>query len=109
MATNQDIVTLARYPLNDDDKDRYNDTDALSFLGHGLNEVLRMRPDLFISQNFVVPALTLVGTFPLDPVWEQVMADYVTMRLQTTDEEYVVNGQAQAFLQLHFLGLKGGG
>lgn len=104
MADLQSVLDLARIPLNDADKDRYSDADALlPFLRHGLLAAYRRRPDLFIGQLAVTPSfltLALVDPFPLPDEYIQVFADWVTARAETVDDEHVNSQRAAAFFAL---------
>lgn len=100
--TYQSVVDLARIPLNDADQARYPDSTLLLFLNHGLLQILKRRPDLFIGQ-FASPLdgqNELVDTFPLPPEYVQTVADYVTARAEMTDDEHVNSGRAAIFMQI---------
>ncbi|HEV7929242.1 MAG TPA: DUF6682 family protein [Nitrosospira sp.] len=100
--TYQSVVDLARIPLNDADQARYPDSTLLLFLNHGLLQILKRRPDLFIGQ-FASPLdgqNELVDTFPLPPEYAQTVADYVTARAEMTDDEHVNSGRAAIFMQI---------
>lgn len=98
----QSIVDLARIPLNDGDKTRYPDDVLLAFAGHGLLQVLKHRPDLFIGRFRTLPGPQAVAgdAFPLPPEYAQRVADYVTARAEMADDEHAVSGRAAAFMQL---------
>lgn len=88
MTTAQQIIDLARVPLNDDDKDRYSDDDGLRFLNTGLARLKRVRPDLFLgSLGTAWTDLTLTSAVPTPPEVDQALADYVTGRLTMRDDE----------------------
>lgn len=96
--TLQEIVDLAREPLNDEDKDRYTDAQLLVHTIHGLLTAYRNRYDLFMG-GATVPStsMTLASTFPLAPEFAQVIADYVTARAESRDDEHVNNGRMAGF------------
>ncbi len=98
----QSIVDLARIPLNDEDKTRYPDDVLLSFAGHGLLQMLKYRPDLFIGRFRTSPGAQALPTdaFPLPPEYAQLLADYVTARAEMADDEHAVSGRAAVFMQL---------
>ena len=100
--TYQSIVDLARMPLNDDDKVRYTDATLLIYANHGILQILKRRPDLFIGQfgNLPTGDATLGDTFPLPGWYVQTLADYVTARAEMADDEHVNSGRAAAFVQL---------
>jgi hypothetical protein len=100
--TYQSVVDLARMPLNDDDKARYSDAALLIYANHGMLQVLKRRPDLFIGQFGNLPAgeAALADAFPLSAWYVQTLADYVTARAEMADDEHVNSGRAAAFIQL---------
>jgi len=100
--TYQSVVDLARMPLNDDDKVRYTDATLLIYANHGILQILKRRPDLFIGQFGSLPAgdAMLNHTFPLPAGYVQTLADYVTARAEMADDEHVNSGRATAFAQL---------
>jgi|SRR5687768_17527668 len=101
MATYQDLIDLARIPLNDEDKTRYPDDVLLLFATHSILYLWRRRPDLFIGQFDTPPTEAgLTGTFPLAPEYLQVVADAVTARAEMTDDEHANSGRAAAYMQL---------
>lgn len=53
MATFQDLIDLARVPLNDADKERYPDAKLLGYAKDGLREAAVLRPDLFAATGQV--------------------------------------------------------
>lgn len=100
--TYQSVVDLARIPLNDADQARYPDSTLLLFLNHGLLQILKHRPDLFIGQlaNPVEGQNGLGDAFPLPAQYMQTVADYVTARAEMTDDEHANSGRAGLFMQL---------
>ena len=105
----QAVVDLARYPLNDADKDRYSDENVLMFVNQAIQSAYRLRPDLFFGRLDSLPSLqaTLGSVFPMPDQYVQAVADYATARMQTLDDENVGNGKAAAFLQLFGAQLNG--
>jgi hypothetical protein len=101
MATAQNIIDQARLPLVDAAKVRYTDTDALAYLNFGLMFLRGKRPDLFIgSLSGDMTALTLAGTVPIEQQYHQALADYVTARAETHDDETAMNERAKDFFSL---------
>jgi hypothetical protein len=100
--TYQSVVDLARIPLNDTDQARYPDSTLLLFLNHGMLQILKRRPDLFIGRFQTPPEgqNALEDTFPLPGEYAQTVADYVTARAELTDDEHVNSGRAVVFMQL---------
>lgn len=86
--TAQEVLDLARVPLNDADKDRYTDEAMLRFLNAGLRLLKRSRADLFIGSLATgAAALVLGDALPTPEHVDQAMADYVTARAMTIDTE----------------------
>lgn len=98
----QSVVDLARLPLNDTDKVRYSDADLMTYANHGMLMTLKRRPDLFIGQFLNPPngEAVLADPFPLPPEYVQLLADYVTGRAESTDDEHVNSGRAVLYSQL---------
>jgi len=105
--TMQQIVDIARKPLEDDDKDRYSDADLLGYVVSALLLLRTKRPDFFFgtfSSLTDLSALTLVSTFPLDDQYAQGVADYATARASTHDSDHVTSGRVQQFFDLFGMG-----
>lgn len=100
--TYQSVVDLARIPLNDADKARYPDTVMMSYANHGMLQVLKRRPDLFIGQFGSLPTGEAAPSdpFPLPAGYVQTLADYITGRAEMADDEHVNAGRAAVFMQL---------
>lgn len=102
MFTYQSVVDLARIPLNDVDKARYDDATLLLFANHIMQLLVKRRPDLFIGQYNNLPdgQSALTDTFPLPVAFVQTVADGVTGRAEMTDDEFANSGRASLFAQL---------
>ena len=100
--TYQSVVDLARIPLNDADKMRVSDTELLAFANHGMLQLTQRRPDAFVGQfnNLPTGENALTDSFPLTGVYVQTVADYVTFRAETIDDEKMNEPRAMAFAQL---------
>src|SRR5262245_25644938 len=105
--TMQSVVDLARIPLNDSDKDRYTDAELLTFGIQVLLAAFRRRPDIFFgkcSSSEVTPlhnnTLTLAENYPVHGEYQQVIADYITARAESIDDEHVTSGRAASFYAL---------
>lgn len=99
--TYQDVVDLAREPLNDEDKVRYSDEDLLRFANQAVLQAAKRRPDLFIGRFGTIPDRAGLGDDVLLPAaYVQMLADYVTARAESVDDEHVNSGRAAAFWQL---------
>jgi hypothetical protein len=100
--TFQSIVDLARLPLNDADKARYTDADLLAYANHGLLQLVKRRPDLFIGNYANLPTgeAALADAFPLGAEYVQTVADYVVARAESGDDEFINSGRSALFMQL---------
>jgi hypothetical protein len=98
----QSAVDLARIPLNDGDQTRYSDSILLSFANQGVLHLLRRRPDLSVGSFDTLPDgnAALADAFPLPPEYLQTVADYVTARAETADDEHANSGRAALFAGL---------
>lgn len=102
MATYQDIVDLARIPLNDADKDRYSDATLMSYANVAILSLYQNRPDIFIGQYGSIPTgeAALADTFPIPAAYWVTLADYVTARALMIDDEHAATGKAAEFMRL---------
>jgi hypothetical protein len=99
MATMQDVLNRSRIPLNDDEKIRYTDERALEFANTAIARAYQVRPDLrFGSYGTAFTPLAVGADFPLPYQHVQSVADYVTGRLQTIDEEATAAEKAVAYM-----------
>lgn len=100
--TYQSVVDLARIPLNDAGKDRVSDATLLSFANHGMLQIAKRRPDLFVGQYSNLPngEQTLTDAFPLPAAYVQTLADYATFRAEMIDDEKMNSARSLAFAQL---------
>ena len=101
--TMQQIVDKGRIPLNDAGKDRITDADLLSYCIDALHILEGRRPDLFFGQYLNMPdlsALVLGSTFPIDNKLAPAVADYITARAETGNDESVVEARATLFFDL---------
>lgn len=100
--TYQSAVDLARIPLNDVDKDRYDDATLMAFANQGMLAMVKRRPDKFVGQFKTLPTgeNILSDPFPLPAGDVQLLADWITARAELTDDEHVDSGRAAAFAQL---------
>lgn len=99
MATIQDVLNRARIPLNDDGKVRYSDERALEFANTAIARAYQVRPDLrFGSYGTAFAPLAAGAEFPLPYQHVQAVADYVTGRLLTIDDEATAAEKALAYM-----------
>lgn len=101
MATAQQIIDMARRPLEDADKDRYLDADLLGFLNFGLRTLKKTRADIFVGNLKTGHTdLALGDDVPTPEEMDQALADYVTARASLTDSPEEQTERGAAFLKL---------
>jgi len=101
--TMQRIADKARIPINDSAKIRKTDDQLLSYAIDALYLIWQKRPDLFIGQYLTFNGfaqLVLASAFPLDNAYASAVADYVTARTETENDEAVVEQRANLFFNL---------
>ena len=101
--TMQKILDKARYPLNDAAKTAHSDAKMLSYAVDALLIVKQRRPDLFFGQYLNLPdigALVVGSDFPIDDAYGSAIADYVTARCETGNDESVIEQRANLFFDL---------
>lgn len=104
--TAQQILDMARVPLNDAAKTRYTDATLLGYLNAALLLLRKRRPDLFTGQWSALPgSLSLSTTWPTDDEYVPVVAEYVVARAELVDAEAPDAGRAGGFLTLFEKGL----
>ena len=99
--TFQQVIDRARIPLNDADKVRYPDADLLAYANDAVLLLRQKRPDLFFGA-WTLPAGEYAAglNIPVDDVYFPALADYVTGRAETRDDEESMQQRAQSFLTL---------
>jgi hypothetical protein len=101
MLTAQQLLDLARVPLNDEDRERYPDPVGLQHLNQAMMMLRRKRPDLFLGQMRAhVANYALASEVPVHPMYAQCLIDYVSARWQTVDDDGSVEPRIAAFMQL---------
>lgn len=106
--TVQEVIDIARIPLNDDAKVRYSDATLLSYFNMALLLTRKDRPDLFLGRWFNYSTkLALTENFPLGEEYVSSFADYVTGRAELVDDEHVENQRAMALIQNFEKGILG--
>lgn len=102
--TVQQVLDLARAPLNDTLKTRYSDTLLLSYYNAGVLHIYELRPDVLIGTygTAYVPVLlaNLSAAFPLSDRFALPLADYIGGRAEMRDEDAASSGRAQALMKL---------
>lgn len=110
--TFQQVADRARLPLQDSAKDRYPDSELLTYALDAYLLIRRHRPDFLVSAWSTAPAfgtLSLSSNFPLvGDEYLPVVADYVTARAESKDDQSVLEERAKAFFALFRDGVKGG-
>ena len=112
--TLQTVVNLARIPLNDSDPTdgnrRWPDATLLIHVNHGLLAMYRKRPDFWFDDWDNVPtgSLALTTPLPIPDEWIQPLADWVTARASTNDDEVVPQGRAAQFMAIFEAGVTNG-
>lgn len=101
--TYQDVLDLARIPLNDEDRVRHPDGRLLSYARQAVLQMRRRRPDLFIGRFGDLPDGTesAGSMLPLPAEYAQLVADYVTARAEMVDDEHAGSGRAALFMRLY--------
>jgi hypothetical protein len=100
--TMQQIVDIAREPLNDAKKTRYSDARLLRIANAAVMRAQELRPDLLFGSGSYVPAasLALGDAFPLPDQYAQTLADYIGGRAELKDDDAANSGRAGALMQL---------
>lgn len=96
-----DVLTSARFTLNDAAKRRGGDTEALTYVVDALNTIRNERPDLFIGSGWVAIESITTGTYlPIDSQFFRPIVDYVIARLETKDAEAVLTARVKLMADL---------
>jgi hypothetical protein len=101
-----DIFDQIRTLLQDTDNSsssgyRYSDDSIMMSLNMGLWEMYRIRPDIFLEKNFVVPQFdtgNLDAPWPVETQWVPIIVYYVVGMVQLRDDEPTQDQRASAFL-----------
>lgn len=97
--TMQNVLDRARIPLNDNAKTRYSDERGLEFANAAIARAYQIRPDLkFGSYGTAFTPLPVGDGFPLPYQHLQAVADYVTGRWLTIDDEANAAEKALAYM-----------
>lgn len=99
--TMRDVVDKGRKPLNDVDKVTYSDPDLLGYANDAILLLRNRRPDLFIGQWSALPEnIPIDDPFPLPSEYVPAVADYITARAETHNDESVIEQRAELFFKL---------
>lgn len=107
-----DYIRLARINLNDGapDVQRYADSTMLEGLQQGVDDMRRLRPDLFIDDPD--GTRTIVGggidLQIIDRQYRSALLDYLVAYCELTDDEGSDKGRSTAFRSLFAAKLQGG-
>ena len=106
MWTIEDLLTQARDLLQDTVTPyRFSDARLLRTLNNAFGEGYRKRPDLYVGVSLVIPFVSsadLADPFPLDDQFFPAFVEYVVGFTEMSDDEFTVDGRAQALLNLFF-------
>lgn len=96
-----DVLTSARYTLNDAAKRRMGDTEGLTYVVDALNTIRNERPDLFIGSGWeAIESTTTGASLPIDSQFFRPVVDYVIARAETKDAEAVLAARAKLMADL---------
>lgn len=103
--TVQQVVDLARAPLNDALKKRYTDAVLLGYYNSAIQRLYEIRPDLLIGTGwgpFTGVDIGSIGsaTLPVGDRFAQTVADYIGGRAEMKDEDAASSGRASTLLQI---------
>jgi hypothetical protein len=91
-----EVLTTAYSTLNDTDRARYTEAEAIGFTVDALQLVRNVRPDLFLGQfSTAIGTLTKASVLPIDDQFFRPVADYVIARCETKDDEHVNSARAE--------------
>lgn len=99
----QQVIDIGRIPINDESKSRMTDATGLVFAKQGLHMLMSKRADLFFGKYLALPdisALTLASSFPVDDIIAPAIADYITARAETVNDESIIEQRATVFFGL---------
>jgi hypothetical protein len=102
--TIQQVVDLARVPLNDALKVRYTDAILLGYYNAAMFRLYEIRPDLQIGSYGTAYTPVAIGgiggAIPVGDRFAMPLADYIGGRAEMKDEESVTSARAQALMQM---------
>lgn len=104
MWTLSDLVTEAREFLQDEVTPyRFSDDRIYRIINNAFAEAYRIRPDIFIGVNFIIPMYTPADSatdFPLDRRYFPAFVDFVVATIEMADDEFTVDGRASTMLNI---------
>lgn len=100
--TFQTLIDRARLKVNDADKDRWPDADALKDANAGVSAMLNLRPDIFFGQLATLNVdggYTIGQSVPVNGRFTLMLEDWLIHRSQFVDDEGTSNSRSMAALQ----------
>jgi hypothetical protein len=99
------IIRQVRVLLQDQDVGhyRYPDIDLIMNLNHGMSEMFRIRPDLFLKVNFIIPVYSgdLVDVpVAVEQQYAPSLVYFVVGLTQARDDESTQDARAAAFMKI---------
>lgn len=102
MVTMQSVLDLARLDTDDDAKVRNPDANTIRFANDGIAKAYALRPDLkWGSYATAYVDLTTDAAFPLPLEYRPAIANYITLRCETSDDPFAVEQRAIQALALY--------
>lgn len=99
--TMQQVLDAGRVPLNDSTKVRYTDADLLLYANNAIFRIRDRRPDLFLGRWLSLPSgLVATDVFPVRGELFSAVADYITARAETRDDEFSETSRAAQYMAL---------
>lgn len=105
--TIDEVVTDARDLLSDTRAGNYRHSDVkiINAFNNALGEALRIRPDLFLAQNFVAPEYSTADlgqnpatAFPIDDQYYTALVQFAVGWIAMADDEFTLDGRAVVFV-----------
>jgi bifunctional DNase/RNase len=95
-----DVSTRVRSILKDGvDPNRYSDADILNAINDALIEARRVRPDLFLKKNFIVPVLTAdADKLPIEDTFFNSIVYFAAAYMMFRDDEFSVDSRASQLM-----------
>ena len=102
----QQVIDMARIPLNDVDKDRNTDETLLVYFNNAVLICRQKRPDLFLGVlSTEQTPLLATDLVPVNSMYVPIFSNYVSGMAETIDDEHIDNSRAGAFIQSFMMGL----
>ena len=102
--TAQSTCDLARSMLNDDDGVRHTTAWFMRHLVPALDDLRRVRPDLFVGTSWLrdgVPLINVTTVIPMPPAYQERIAHWLAgLAIAREDDQVDEEGKAQLYMQL---------